>query len=159
MEEPLGVIGVFFCLSPPLGMSMDKVLRRQDRCFVDCLRLHVADRFRLNVKDASFLVIDPDDSVRRHEMILLGQSRSFDESLAGSYITGDPCRRGLRCAAQTRLSAYDSPRSATSSGRHFGVRPQPVTPDADHDSGLMLALGRTKNPDLGPPGFVFRMRR
>ncbi len=98
------MLRLLFCLSLPLGMPVDEVLRRQDRCFVNWLRLHVADRFRLNVKDARFLVIDPDDGVRRHDGILHTQSRSFRESLVGGYFTGDPPGRGLRCTAQTRLS-------------------------------------------------------
>ncbi len=75
---------------------MDMVLRRQDRCFVDCLWLHVPDRLRLNVEDASFLVIDPDDCVRRHDVILTTQNRSFDDRFLGAVLRvvepGHDCR-------------------------------------------------------------------
>ena len=76
VEEPRGVIGVLSGLSAPFGMSVDEVLRGQDRRFVDWLRLHVADRLRLDVEDASFLVIDPDDHMRGHNVI-------FDEHAFG----------------------------------------------------------------------------
>ena len=77
VEEPRGVVGVLFGFSPPLGMSMDEVLRRQNRRFVDGLWLGVTDRLRLNVEDAGFLVIDPDDDVRRHNVHFNEGSRNF----------------------------------------------------------------------------------
>jgi hypothetical protein len=79
VEEPRGVIGMLLGLSPPLRMPVDKVLRRQDRRFVDCLWLRVADRLRLNVEDASFLMIDPDHYVRSHDPV-------FDELCARSCV-------------------------------------------------------------------------
>ena len=77
VEELRGVIRVLFGVSPPLGMSVDEVLRRQDRRFVDRLRLRVAGRLRLHVEDAGFLVIDPDDHVRRHTVHFNERARLF----------------------------------------------------------------------------------
>ena len=56
---------------------MNEVLRRQDRRVIDGLWLHVAGRLRLNVEDASFLMIDPDDHMRRHNMHFNERSRKF----------------------------------------------------------------------------------
>ena len=61
-KELMRVIRVLSRLPTPFRMSVNMVLRRQDRRRVD--------RVRMDVKDAGFLVIDPDDCV-------LGQMGSF----------------------------------------------------------------------------------
>ena len=57
------IVWVFSCLPPSLWVPVEMVLRRKNRRFVR--------RFRMNVKDARFLVIDPDDGVCRHDLMIL----------------------------------------------------------------------------------------
>jgi hypothetical protein len=55
------IIRVLSRLPTPLRMTVNMVLRREDRGLVCHLRV--------DVKDARFLVVDPDDRVR-HDLIL-----------------------------------------------------------------------------------------
>src|ERR1700730_427215 len=57
------LVRVFSCLPPAFRMPVEMMLRRKNRLFV---RL-----FRMDVKDARFLVIDPDDGVCRHDLMIL----------------------------------------------------------------------------------------
>jgi hypothetical protein len=57
----LRIIWVLSRLSTPFWMSVNMVLRREDRGLVG--------RLRVDVKNARFLVVDPDDRVR-HDLIL-----------------------------------------------------------------------------------------
>ena len=68
-------------------MPVDEVLRGQDRRFIACLWLYVADDLRLNVEDTGFLVIDPNDQVPRHKMIF--DKRSFGPALVGERTASD----------------------------------------------------------------------
>jgi hypothetical protein len=52
----LRIIRVLSRLPTPFWMAVNMVLRRKDRRFVR--------RLRVDVKDARFLVVDPDDGVR-----------------------------------------------------------------------------------------------
>jgi hypothetical protein len=55
VEEVLRIIRMLSRLPVPFWMAVDVVLRREDRGFVR--------RLRVDVKDAGFRVVDPDDSV------------------------------------------------------------------------------------------------
>ena len=57
------LVRVFSCLPPAFRMPVEMMLRRKNRRFVR--------RFRMDVKDARFLVIDPDDGVCRHDLMIL----------------------------------------------------------------------------------------
>jgi hypothetical protein len=61
-EEPVGIIGVLTRFPTTFRMSVNSVPRRQHRRLIA--------RGRMNVKDVSFLVVDPDNGVRRHDAIL-----------------------------------------------------------------------------------------
>jgi hypothetical protein len=61
IEKPMRIIRVLSRLATPFGMAVNMMLRREDCGFVCGLRM--------DVKDARFVVVDPDDGVR-HDLIL-----------------------------------------------------------------------------------------
>ena len=64
-EESMRIVRVCSCLPTSFRMPVKMVLRRKNRRFVR--------RFRMDVKDPRFLVIDPDDGVCRHDLMILRQ--------------------------------------------------------------------------------------
>jgi hypothetical protein len=61
-EEPVRIVWVFSRLPKSFRVPVEMVLRRKNRLFVR--------RLRMDVKDARFLVIDPDDGVRWHDLMV-----------------------------------------------------------------------------------------
>ena len=61
IEEPVRIIRMFSLVPTPFWMAVKMMLRREDCVFVCGLRM--------DVKDARFLVVEPDDCMR-HDLIL-----------------------------------------------------------------------------------------
>ena len=61
IEKPMGILRVLSRLPTPFGMAVNMMLRREDCGFVCGLRM--------DVKDARFVVVNPDDGVR-HDLSL-----------------------------------------------------------------------------------------
>ena len=61
-EESMRIIRVVSRLPAPFRMPVYMVLRCEDRCFVG--------RLGVDVEDAGFVVVDPDDCMRWHDRIL-----------------------------------------------------------------------------------------
>jgi len=69
-KEPMRIVRVFSRLPTSFRMPADMVLRRKNRRFVR--------RLRMDVKDPRFLVIDPDDGVRRHDLMIRSHRSALD---------------------------------------------------------------------------------
>jgi len=70
-EESTGVARMLPRFTTSFWMTMDVALRRQHRGFVA--------RIRMNMEDTGFLVVDPDDSMGRHDGSSVGLSVAASE--------------------------------------------------------------------------------
>jgi hypothetical protein len=65
-EEPMGVIRMLPWLTAPFRMTVEVVLGRQNRSFIG--------RIRVDMKHASFVMINPDHGMCRHDGSSVGFS-------------------------------------------------------------------------------------